>query len=380
MALNTPRDLLDHLIEDGDLTPEDLDEIILKFPKEGLLHEFKDGKETTDQKKAGGVVREYVSGFANSEGGVLIIGVAETEPRTISGCRQIGAEPLDIWAQKKLSDMLGYLSPLPRIKLVKHPKGDVLVIAVERAPQLVPRMESRDTKYHLRFHDSTREAPAYLITDLVLGRRKHPVLVPSFHEAQFRYEQGGPGVFWGGSLSVKLVIENQSFVFADDVECGIVGLTLCEETIPPLNGHLRSHVDVELPATPPPDPGHEHPRWQLRFVPSKATGRSGVHLAPFDTNEMRLGSFELPRQRFANPTVSRPKPMIFSCAFYILTAGSAPVWYQVDVAISETSFKWEDRRMTLPRENVSCLRLPASRPRVSVRWEGAIRVDAVAGS
>jgi hypothetical protein len=30
--------------------------------------------------------------------------------------------------------------------------------------------------YYFRFHDQTLEAPDYLVTDLILGRREHPYL------------------------------------------------------------------------------------------------------------------------------------------------------------------------------------------------------------
>ena len=361
MAPSSSRELLDLLLEDGELTSSDLDEFIARVPGEDLFLDYKDGKLTRDVKEARSVVRQWVSGFANAEGGVLVIGVTEDRPRAVSPCAKIGGEPLDAWAQKVLSDMVGFFSPPPRFKVVRRSEGDVLIIAVSRAPQLVPCTESRETKYFLRFHDSTREAPPYLISDLVLGRRKHPILVPEFGDAQFRYERGETHLSVVGNLSLSLVVENASFVFADDVEAGLVGWTFTDRPVEPLNGHLRAHVDVEIPQAP------ESPDWKLTCLASKKAGRSGQHLAPFDRHVWSLGGFRLPRARSSYPGFPLPKPMLFSCGLYMLAAGSSPVWFQVDVTIGDLPLDWNDRRMKLPKEYVSSARLVSSRPRVSWR-------------
>jgi len=373
MAPSTPRELLDLLLEDGELTPDDLDEIIAKFPREGLLHEFKDGSVTADPKKAGGVVREYVSGFANAEGGVLIFGVAEGDPRSISPCRPIGAEPLDVWAQKKLSRMVGHFSPQPRFRVVNHPKGEVLIIAVARAPQLVPRIESGDTTFHLRFHDSTRKAPEYLITDLVLGRRKRAILEPLIEDSCFYYERQDELTFWCGALELKLVVENSSFEFADDLEVGLVGWALLTDSISPLSRHLLAHVDIEEPRQFE-SPDRESRRagaWHLYHAMSKTQGRSGRQLAPFDRWPLRLAQFRLPRFQSRLLNYPKPRPMLFNGGLYLLAAGSVPVWYQVEVRIIEAEVDSRSGEMKIPKEQIALTRLVASRPTISFQEPAA---------
>jgi hypothetical protein len=158
MAPTSSRELPDFLLEGGELTPQELEDFVRRVPEEDLFLDYKDGLSTKGpQKDVQTTVREMVSGFANAEGGVLVIGVSETRPRGISPCQRIGLEPLDVWAQKVVSDMAGSLSRPPRFSVVSYDTGDVLLIASARAPQLVPCIESRETKYFLRIHDSTRE-------------------------------------------------------------------------------------------------------------------------------------------------------------------------------------------------------------------------------
>jgi hypothetical protein len=105
-------------------------------------------------------IRRYISGFANSDGGVLIIGVDEQQPRQIARCEERpGGYPLDAWASRCLSGMAGYFSPLPRYQTIRHPQGPVLAIAVARAPSLVPCVESGALRYFFRIGESTLPIP-----------------------------------------------------------------------------------------------------------------------------------------------------------------------------------------------------------------------------
>jgi hypothetical protein len=92
-----PRETLDYLLEGNTLTPEHLDRFLQANPEEGQYLDYKDGIVTTQQERANGrkIVREYINGFANSDGGILIIGVGRSKPREIKPCTSPGSEPLD---------------------------------------------------------------------------------------------------------------------------------------------------------------------------------------------------------------------------------------------------------------------------------------------
>lgn len=357
------RELLELLLEDGPLTFDELKEFVARHPREDLFLDYKDGKLLATPKDARQTVRRWVSGFANADGGVLVLGINDEpgRPRDVSPCiDRIGSEELDTWTSKALAEMEGYFSPPPRLRRIATAPGrEILLIAVARAPQLVPCRVGAEVKYYLRFHDSTPEVPPYLISDLVLGRRRHPTLVPVFEEAQFRYEQGETHLSTAGHLTLTLALENASFVFADDVEAGVVGWTFTDRPIEPLSRHLRAHVDVEHPQTP------ESFQWQLMCFPSKSSGRSGQHLAPFDRHTWTLGGFRLPRSRSKHQGFPLEKPMLFSCGLYVLAADSAPAWFQVDVTIADLPIDSSNRRMRLPRGYIASSRLVSSRPQIT---------------
>src|SRR5262245_57950420 len=93
-------------------------------------------------------IRKYISGFANGDGGVLIIGLNDDKPRSVAPCEpNIGDQPLHEWALRCLRDMTGYFSPLPRCHVIEHSKGPVLAIAIPRAPTLVPCVDEGEVKY-----------------------------------------------------------------------------------------------------------------------------------------------------------------------------------------------------------------------------------------
>lgn len=237
--LANPREALDLLLQDRQLTPAELDDLVTRFPEESQYHEYKDGVLTSDRKKAAETIRQYVSGFANADGGTLIIGVAEQRPRPVSPCQPRGSEPLDKWVEGHLLDMVPFFSPPPRIQLVQHPKGPVIVIAVARAPVLVPCIESRKQRYYMRFNQSTSEVPEFLLADLVLGRRRQPVV-----EIQAAYNPLPPYVE-DRTCSLELFFKAENLGFASAEEIGLGFVTWNARSSPEkLNSHLLSHVDL----------------------------------------------------------------------------------------------------------------------------------------
>ena len=230
------KELLDDLLEDNALTSDQLDKIIQENPKEDQYLDYKNGVITTRQKRDQGrqIIREYISGFANSDGGVLIIGVDDNKPRQIAPCEpNVGGQLLDQWASRCLHDMVAYFSPQPRFQIINHPKGNVLAIAVARAPSLVPCTEARELKYFFRIGDSTLQVPEYLIADLVLGRRQRPLLdlhSPSMNENKDQFKSdNGLDEIPVRSATFSFVVENLSLATADDVKIGVV---LCD--LPPI--------------------------------------------------------------------------------------------------------------------------------------------------
>ncbi len=367
------------LLEDSPLSLDELTAFVARVPEEDLFVEYKDGQLLAEPKKAKLAIREAVSGFANAEGGVLVLGVDEHRPaRQLSPCvDRVGADPLDIWASKTLADMAGFLSPPPRFRSIPTAPGRcVLLVAVARAPQLVACFEAGSTKYYLRFHDSTREVPAYLISDLVLGRRQHPVLVPQLEKVELAFDPYRSGlVSYNTTATFSLSVENVSFVAAHDVEVGLVGWVVPDEPgSPPLPGvldflgsHLRQHLSLEEPAP------REGLVWKIRHVTTRY-GRKR-EIGPFDVARYEaLGPFRLPVSRTAvlPPGLSsQPRQERFLAAFYVLPASSPPAWFQVTLDFSGVPRACQRDTICLEDSARKIERLATSRPRVAWEWPSA---------
>ena len=212
----TAQEVLQSMMEGNDVTEAIFNELLNDRSIESQHLEFKDGMYThkTERRAGRKMIREYVSGFANSSGGLLILGVADD--KTISPCNDpIGQIPLIQWASRLFQDMAPYLSPLPKLQVLNHSDGPVLVIACPRSTALVPCVEAGELRYHLRIGDSTIRAPEYLISDLVLGHLKQPVIEASLDRKKSRCELDG-------HVMLVFEVENLSFVTANSVRLGVV--------------------------------------------------------------------------------------------------------------------------------------------------------------
>ena len=125
-------------------------------------------------------LRAQVSGFANAEGGVLIIGIVGGE--TSQGADAWTFEsPVcpdqagwDEWLGRVLSDV----SAKTRVewKVVPVDGVDVVVVAANRAEALIRVYEKPNLVCHLRVGPQTVPIPESLFADLALGRRAKPDL------------------------------------------------------------------------------------------------------------------------------------------------------------------------------------------------------------
>jgi hypothetical protein len=176
------RKLLEMLMSGYELTPAELDQLLANRVDEDLFLDYKHGNEA-QKKNAAMTIRQYLAGFANSAGGVLVVGIDEAT-WNVTGCTAPGGSNLADWAARCLTPLAPYFAPPPRFQVVAHPQGDVLVAATERSLSLVPCVENGALVYYLRIHDQTLKAPDYLMSDILLGRRNRPDLhVRDFHTA-----------------------------------------------------------------------------------------------------------------------------------------------------------------------------------------------------
>lgn len=309
MSYDTAEELLEALVEGATLSAADLDHVMTDL-EEGQHLDFKDGIIThrRERKRGGAIVREYVCGFANAEGGVLVLGVSD-RPRRVSPCEPSQPQRLITWSEDLLRAMAPFLSPPPRTQVVTHPDGPVLVIATSRSPQLVFTVEAGKVRHYLRVHSSTVQIPEYLLSDLVLGRRQQPLIT-----LEIRPSLKGPREPSATRSGVRFYasLENASLTSALNIEVGMIIWTLDPQPSR-VSGYLRGHVEAQQPN------GND---WKLRhslFYDPNA--RSGLQrLAPFASNSraLRADGFVLPLAETCEVRF----------AAYVVAEGSAPQWWQ----------------------------------------------------
>lgn len=310
MNASTTREALDLLLEGYRFSPETLEAFILRFQEDQYL-DYKDGSITTREKRGQAriTIREYVTGFANGDGGILVLGVTDRSPREISPCSWIGNETLDRWAESLLLDIAPRFSPPPRIHVVEHSKGPVLIIAVARAGELVPCVESRQLKYFLRVNQSTIEAPAYLISDLVLGRRQHPIV-----ELTVSVEQPPPyAKSEEAGIGITFSAQNVSLVTAEQLALGLVTWVVGPR-VQDINPHLLAYIDLS-------DPQVHHVDWGLRHHTVQARAPEITRLSAF--SRVRFESIPGLVYSFTETKVE------IVAAVYLLSKGSPPQWYEL---------------------------------------------------
>jgi hypothetical protein len=314
------------------------------------LFDYKDGAVTKKRTEGRHIIRKWVSGFANSVGGVLIIGVSEpVEPnktRKIATCeRTIGRQSLIEWADHCLQDMVGYFSPPPRFRIIEHKQGFVLTIAVARSPLLIPCEEDGELKYFLRLGASTVAAPAYLIADLVLGRRQHPSL--DLHRVFIEESRNleGRGGIPARVASFRFDVENISLITADEVTVGVISWSLAQDAREEMNNHLRSSVDiVDLP--------FDADQCSLVHMTHRSSVASSktLRVAPFQRGHVRgIEPFSFPRD----------KPLKVTCAVYVIPKSALPTWFQLE---------FQSLHPGIPLTNsTTVIRKGSERPKVA--WE-----------
>ncbi|MCG8350342.1 MAG: ATP-binding protein [Chloroflexales bacterium] len=312
--------LLKTLMSGHQLTSAKLDQILTAHMDEDLFLEYKHGKEL-QKKNAAMTIRQYLSGFANSAGGVLIIDVDEAT-WSVTQCIAPGGGDLADWASRCLTPVAHYFSPPPRFQVVSCLQGNVLVAAVERSMSLVPCVENGTLVYYLRIHDQTLKAPDYLMSDILLGRRNRSDLyVKEFHTSELSANfVSRPDDHFSIRFETQVVIENKSLSWAEDARIGIVSWSANSVyDKQALSDHLRSYIDV----------GDDNILSKHCFIEHK-TKTLGI-IGAFDSITVNvLSSHELLKRKNYIWFDYR-----WQAALYLVSKESLPIWYQLEIQVGQ---------------------------------------------
>jgi len=337
--------LLTGLLERQTPTEAQVDTIIQTLADENQYVEYKDGRQPREDLRR--TVRRWTTGFANADGGVLVLGISEpdkakSEPRKVVGITVPGGGSAAEWA----TDVLRPFFPLPpRIALVKHREGDVLFIAAERAPELLSYAEANEPRYALRVGHSTVDIPPYLLADLLLGRRNHPVLNLRQVELESEVDLRNPTM----PLRIAIEVENLSFIKATETEIWTVAWSVEWEPTPP-NSLLLQSLDVESPLTPVATANRMQGRkWML--LHSRVTNFPTT-IRPFSVVSGAVHVAELPFEPAAGGV---------TFALYTMPEGSMPGWYEISTRYALHQDEGVNRLVGKPKWE----RLTTRRPRIT---------------
>lgn len=225
------------------ITAADIDKLLAEHVEEDQHLDYKSGQvfdKSSNRATPGhpntfaGKIRQHVSGFANAEGGVLVIGVGErpnwTNPTTgqeepdphhtrkVDGVHRVTQEQLLRRTRDALQVLHPSLSVPFRLQAVEHHNGLVLIVAVPRSDTLVVTVEAQRVIHYLRMHDSTVHAPAFLVEDLMLGRRRKcsVQLTPESFDLQWDESRDHVAIL----LSIRL--KNTGLAWMDNPRVGVI--------------------------------------------------------------------------------------------------------------------------------------------------------------
>ena len=209
---------------------------------ESLWHDYKRGS-WLEGKSIKARLQKAVSGFANAEGGLLIVGAADgtkdgsptpVDARwSFTGCEAPGgAAAFSNWLSNVMNSLVGVCRwQVQTIDLSDADYGPVregpilALIAVERSERLVHCAEGGAVVTYLRSNESTFRAPEYLLNDILVGRRRRPTLELAA-DCQLNPNDNFIGIGKAVQVRWEFALDNTSFAWSDGVMMGLVSYTV----------------------------------------------------------------------------------------------------------------------------------------------------------
>jgi hypothetical protein len=323
-------------------------------------------------KHAGNELRAAACGFANAEGGFLLIGYNESA-KAFDHVAPVGGQPAEQWVTNVLGP-IAHMIPPPRFATIDV-GGPVLLVAVERARSLVYVIEDGAPVYYLRFGHSTKPMPSSLVTDLMLGRRAQPELritsVGVMH-ADLVPSRASRST----TLIVTLLVsyENEALTYAETVRAGLVGWSTVTSDRN-LGHQIRRSVDL---ITPPDDAltdGH-YPwgAWAAQHIRSMPA--DGIE--PFAPGQAVIERWQLPlfwrvglrplrfgEQRASGAPAQANGSVEMTAALYLIAKNTEPSWWQLTLRYDQGGKEQLGQRSSHHLRAEPCF---YSRPVVSLRF------------
>lgn len=353
MWSSTIAELIDLLLTGYEMQPADLERLLEKgkSQSEGHYLEAKQGHPQKDKGNPQDTIRRYVSGFANSDGGILLLGVADNW--AIVGFEAPGNIDAAQWANDCIQKIAPYFSPLPRFQVVHHENGKVLVASSARSLNLIPVVENTKQHFYIRIHDHTTTMPDWMISDLMLGRRSYPYLHFSEVSISGLWRQG-EDINEYLTVDFKCVVGNNSLVWAQNTTVGMIGWVYGTGS-GQLGNHLLTYITIQEPCL------FARSR-ELELQHMRQSAQQPFELDPFSERGTINTGWNIPLRYLDNYYFAS-----WNAALYIIAKETPPVWYQLTLNINSQLLVMhkEQKLRELGSENLCFTRTAVDRPVVS---------------
>lgn len=202
-----------------DLTIETLKDFISTHPEENLHMEFKSGQFFSYDHRVG--ISKEVSSFANSDGGILIIGVTEKKDKGKSFADKLdGVLISPKHSKESLENILisNISPPIDSVNITPLEENGMNVFVLE-IPQSerAPHMAS-DNRYYKRLNFQSVPMEQYELEYYLLGRKKTPRLTAKFVLSSWKIQNDNL------NFSMEILIRNLGRIMAKYVLL-IIGLS-----------------------------------------------------------------------------------------------------------------------------------------------------------
>ena len=324
-------DLMDFLSTDR-WTLDHLSDLISFGVREGIHIDYKAGsligrRVSKEQRRD---IRRFVVGFANADGGVIVLGMDENGgiPTALAPIPDVPPNGLTEWFTRLMNEAVSpKLHPPPEIHEIKDGEATryaVLVVRPHDAGLARVRMGDRFV-FPCRMGDSVIDLDDWFVQAVLFGTKRRPALavrrrsdstfnvIPTLHTDKPRNPELQRCRFSGG-----LGVSNESFVWAESLVWGWIAPTEAWQSITP---------------TSRPEPLPQTLRAQLRGDIQKFTHVRVIRqaekpdIAPFQEFPLRMAmDLNLP----PSETWCR-----FTMAMYLVGKNFGPDWFLLDFEVRE---------------------------------------------